>query len=120
MYQILPIGFTMNYNVYDDYGDSEIYLIKFRLRKEKEFGAYAESRVGKIFAFRCARVAKAVAFKIASHDYSIADCRIDIMVNGNYTEPVATRSIRLENGDWNADLAWTKIESIHHHNHRFA
>lgn len=109
------------YNDYDDdYEDNEIYLIKFRLRNERDFGAYAESKAGKQFAFNSARVAKAVAFKIASHDYSIAECTIDIMVNGEYTEPVATRSIRLENGDWNADPAWTKIKSIHHHNHRFA
>lgn len=104
----------------DDIGDSELYFIKFRLRKEKDFGNYAESKSGKVFCFNSARVAKAVAFKIASHDYLIADCIIDIMVNGEYTEPVATRSFRLENGDWNADLAWTKIKSTHCHNHRFA
>lgn len=94
--------------------DNELYLIKFRLRKEKEFGAYAESKAGKTLAFNSARVAKAVAFKLANHDYSIAECRIDIMVNGTWTEPIAKRSVRLENGDWNDDRSWTKTKLVLH------
>ena len=105
--------------MYDDFDDdddlpNELYLIKFRLRKEKEFGDYAESKAGKTFAFNSARVAKAVAFKIASHDYSIAECRIDIMVNGTWAEPIANRSVRLENGDWNDDREWTKLKLVIH------
>lgn len=113
--------------MYDDFDDdddlpNELYLIKFRLRKEKEFGAYAESKAGKVFAFNSARVAKAVAFKLANHDYSIAECRIDIMVNGIWTEPIAKRSVRLENGDWNDDREWTKLKlAIHsYYKPRFA